>query len=169
MEKLERTDDEVFMREAMSLAAEAEADGEVPVGAVLVYQGEIIGRGRNRVIGGLDPSLHAEMEAIRQGAAAIGNYRLLDTTLYVTLEPCPMCAGLLVHSRIQRLVFGAYDLKTGAAGSLLNLVDHPQLNHQIEVTAGVLHDECAGQISNFFQQQRARKKALKAKLKGDLE
>jgi len=157
------------MREAMSLAAEAEADGEVPVGAVLVYQGEIIGRGRNRVIGGLDPSLHAEMEAIRQGAAAIGNYRLLDTTLYVTLEPCPMCAGLLVHSRIQRLVFGAYDLKTGAAGSLLNLVDHPHLNHQIEVIAGVLHDECAGQISNFFQQQRARKKALKAKLKGDLE
>ncbi|MCH8502266.1 MAG: tRNA adenosine(34) deaminase TadA [Aliidiomarina sp.] len=167
MQIIDMTTDEKFMREAMRLAAEAESDGEVPVGAVLVYQGEIIGRGRNRVIGGLDPSLHAEMEAVRQGAAAIGNYRLLDTTLYVTLEPCPMCAGLLVHSRIQRLVFGAFDLKTGAAGSLFNLVAHPQLNHQIDVTPGVLHDECAAQISNFFQQQRARKKALKAKLIGD--
>ena len=159
-------EDTVFMREAMAFAAQAEADGEVPVGAVLVYRGEIIGRGRNRVIGGLDPSLHAEMEAIREGAAAIGNYRLLETTLYVTLEPCPMCAGLLVHSRIGRLVYGAYDLKTGAAGSLMDLVRHPQLNHQINVTAGVLEDECATQLSTFFQRQRAHKKALKAKLKG---
>ena len=110
------------MREAMALAAQAEATAKCRSELVLVYRGEIIGRGRNRVIGGLDPSLHAEMEAIREGAAAIGNYRLLETTLYVTLEPrATMCAGLLVHSRIGRLVYGAYqppDLKTGAAGKV---------------------------------------------------
>lgn len=156
-----------FMQRAMELAAEAEAVGEVPVGAVLVYQGKIIGEGRNRVITKLDPSLHAEMEAIREGAAAIGNYRLLDTTLYVTLEPCPMCAGLLVHSRIARLVYGAADAKTGAAGSLLNLLQHAGLNHQVEITGGVLQTECSAQLSGFFAAQRARKKALKQRLRGE--
>ncbi|TRW50300.1 tRNA adenosine(34) deaminase TadA [Aliidiomarina halalkaliphila] len=153
--------DEFYMQRALALASEAEAEGEVPVGAVLVYQDEIIGEGRNHVIGGCDPSLHAEVQAIRQGAATLGNYRLLDTTLYVTLEPCPMCAGLLVHSRIKRLVYGAADPKTGAAGSLLDLTRHEQLNHHIEVSAGVLGETCGEQLSGFFKKRRALQKALK--------
>jgi len=160
--------DIAYMRKAIALAAQAEADGEVPVGAVLVHNNEIIGVGRNRVIGGCDPSLHAEFEAIRQGAQEIGNYRLLETTLYVTLEPCPMCAGLLVHSRIGRLVYGTPDLKTGAAGSLMNLLQHPELNHQIAITSGVLQADCAAQLSGFFSAQRERKKALKKRLKPNL-
>lgn len=157
-----------YMHKAIELAAQAEADGEVPVGAVLVYRDEIIGVGRNRVIGSCDPSLHAEFEAIRQGAAEIGNYRLLESTLYVTLEPCPMCAGLLVHSRISRLVYGTPDLKTGAAGSLMNLLQHPELNHKVEITSGVLQEECAAQLSGFFSAQRERKKALKQRLRTNL-
>ncbi|WP_194756965.1 tRNA adenosine(34) deaminase TadA [Aliidiomarina indica] len=159
--------DEFYMQRAIALAAEAEADGEVPVGAVLVYQDEIIGEGRNQVIGGCDPSLHAEVSAIRQGAAKLGNYRLLDTTLYVTLEPCPMCAGLLVHSRIKRLVYGTADPKTGAAGSLLDLTRHAQLNHQIEVSDGVLEAQCRQQLSGFFQKRRALQKALKRAASGE--
>ncbi|RUO32788.1 tRNA adenosine(34) deaminase TadA [Aliidiomarina sanyensis] len=159
--------DELYMRKALELAKEAEHDGEVPVGAVLVHQDKIIGIGRNHVIGGCDPSLHAEMIAIREGAQTIGNYRLLDTTLYVTLEPCPMCAGLLVHSRIGRLVYGASDPKTGAAGSLLDLTRHPQLNHQIEVVSGVLAAECSELLSDFFRTRRARKKALKRAATGE--
>lgn len=157
-----------YMRKAIALAAQAEADGEVPVGAVLVQQNKIIGVGRNRVIGSCDPSLHAEFEAIRQGAAEIGNYRLLDATLYVTLEPCPMCAGLLVHSRISRLVYGTPDLKTGAAGSLMNLLQHPELNHKVAITHGVLQEDCAAQLSGFFSAQRERKKALKQRLRSNL-
>ncbi|RUO37413.1 tRNA adenosine(34) deaminase TadA [Aliidiomarina shirensis] len=157
-----------YMRKAIALAAQAEADGEVPVGAVLVYRGAIIGVGRNRVIGSCDPSLHAEFEAIRQGAAEIGNYRLLESTLYVTLEPCPMCAGLLVHSRIGRLVYGTPDLKTGAAGSLMNLLQHPELNHKVAITSGVLQEDCAAQLSGFFSAQRERKKALKKRLRPNL-
>lgn len=152
---------EDYMRQALDLAAEAESQGEVPVGAVLVLAGEVIGKGYNQVITQADPSAHAEMIAIRQAAAALGNYRLLESTLYVTLEPCAMCAGLLVHSRIQQLVYGASDPKAGACGSLLNLVQHDKLNHRVAITGGVLEAECAHRLSAFFRQRRAARKALK--------
>ncbi len=150
-----------FMKRAFELAQHAESFDEIPVGAVIVYQGKIIGEGFNQSIMLNDPSSHAEMNAIRQAGKFLNNYRLLDCTLYVTLEPCPMCAGLLVHSRIKRLVFASHDLKTGAAGSALNLVDNPQLNHQLEVTSGVLAEECSQLLSNFFKRRRAEKKAQK--------
>lgn len=145
----------------MRLAERAEQQGEVPVGAVLVHNGKVLGEGWNQMISQSDPSAHAEMQAVRAAAAALGNYRLLDTTLYVTLEPCSMCAGMLVHSRIKRLVFGASDYKTGAAGSVMDLVRHPQLNHQLEVTAGVLAAECSTQLSAFFQRRRQEQKAAR--------
>lgn len=153
--------DEQWMQHALTLAARSEQQGEVPVGAVLVQNNQVLGEGWNQMIGLHDPSAHAEMQAVRQAAAAVGNYRLLDCTLYVTLEPCSMCAGMLVHSRIRRLVYGASDDKTGAAGSVMNIVNHPQLNHQLEVTAGVLADVCSGQLSAFFQRRRQEKKATK--------
>ncbi|MDF2178958.1 tRNA adenosine(34) deaminase TadA [Aliiglaciecola sp. CAU 1673] len=156
------TDDQRFMQHALELAKQAWQMGEVPVGAVLVKEGQIIGRGFNQPITHHDPSAHAEMLAIREAAEHVGNYRLLDTTLYVTLEPCPMCAGLLVHSRIKRLVYGASDAKTGACGSLMNLVDHEGLNHQVDVTAGVLAEECGTLLSDFFKWRRAQKKQEKA-------
>jgi len=154
---------EFFIREAMQQAEIAESINEVPVGAVLVINDEIVGRGYNQTITLCDPSLHAEVVAIRQAAAHIKNYRLLDATLYVTLEPCSMCAGLLVHSRIKTLVFGAYDYKAGAVGSIMNLAQHEKLNHKIEVVGGVLESECSQQLSAFFQKRRALKKAMKAK------
>lgn len=154
--------DKNWMEYAIALAAKAELQGEVPVGAVLVKDGEVVGEGWNQMISSHDPSAHAEMLAIRQAAAKLGNYRLTGCTLYVTLEPCCMCAGVIVHSRIQRLVFGAGDYKTGAAGSVMNIVQHPQLNHQTDITGGVLAEECAGQLSAFFQRRRAEQKALKA-------
>ena len=153
--------DEQWMRHAMLLAQRAEQLGEVPVGAVLVKDQQIIAEGWNQMISLNDPSAHAEMLAIRQAGQKLANYRLLDCTLYVTLEPCSMCAGVLVHSRITRLVFGASDYKTGAAGSVLDLVRYPQFNHQLEVTAGVLAEECAAMLSAFFQRRRAEKKQLK--------
>lgn len=153
--------DEQWMQQALALAGQAEAEDEIPVGAVVVADGKIIGKGYNQPIGLHDPSAHAEMQAIRDAAGYLQNYRVINTTLYVTLEPCPMCAGLLVHSRISRLVFGAYDEKTGAAGTVMNLVDHPALNHQIEVTGGVLEQQCADKISAFFRRRRAEKKAAK--------
>lgn len=156
--------DHYFIQQALLLADQAEAIGEVPVGAVVVYQGEIIGRGHNRVITDADPSAHAEMVAVREASSVIQNYRLLNTTLYVTLEPCSMCAGMLVHSRVQRLVFGAYDAKGGACGSLLNLAADSRLNHQLEITGGVLESECGEKLSNFFRQRRAAKKALRNNL-----
>lgn len=158
--------DSYFMQQALLLADQAEALGEVPVGAVLVYQNQVIGRGYNRVITDTDPSAHAEMVAVREAAASLQNYRILDTTLYVTLEPCPMCAGMLVHSRVKRLVFGAYDLKTGACGSLMNLAQYDRLNHQLEITGGVLETSCADKLSNFFRVRRAAKKALKKAASG---
>jgi len=157
----DQSDDDRFMRRALELADEAEAEGEVPVGAVLVWRGEIIAEGRNQVIGDCDPASHAELLTIKRGAKALRNYRLIDTTLYVTLEPCSMCAGLLVHSRIGRLVYGASDEKAGAAGSVLDLVRHPQLNHQVPVTAGVLAEECSEKLSAFFRKRREARKALK--------
>lgn len=149
------------MAKAIELAKQAWQEGEIPVGAILVKDEQIIGQGWNRPISSHDPSAHAEMLAIRDAGQKIGNYRLLDTTLYVTLEPCSMCAGLLVHSRIQRVVYGASDLKTGACGSVMDLVRHPQLNHQLEVTGGVLAEPCGELLSDFFRWRRAQKKALK--------
>lgn len=155
--------DERYMRRAIALAQEAESHNEIPVGAVIVANGEIIGEGFNQSIMNHDPSAHAEMVAIRNAGKALNNYRLIDCTLYVTLEPCMMCSGLLVHSRITRLVYGAKDGKTGAAGSAFNLVQHEKHNHQINVTQGVLEDECSQLLSNFFKRRRAEKKQAKQK------
>ncbi|WP_227006781.1 tRNA adenosine(34) deaminase TadA [Shewanella donghaensis] len=153
--------DEKWMRVAMEQATLAEAKGEVPVGAVLVKDDQLIASGFNLSITEHNPTAHAEIECIRAAGQALENYRMLNTTLYVTLEPCSMCAGAMVHSRIQRVVFGADDLKTGAAGSVVNLVQHDDFNHQLEVTSGVLADECASQLSAFFKRRREEKKALK--------
>ena len=153
--------DQHWMLYAMQLAAKAEAAGEVPVGAVLVKDGQVLGEGWNLSICRHDPTAHAEMQAIRQAGLALKNYRMLECTLYVTLEPCAMCAGALVHSRVQRLVFGATDLKAGACGSVFDIVRHPQLNHQLEVSGGVLAEDCARQLSDFFKKRRAEQKALK--------
>lgn len=154
-------DDLHWMQYALQLADKAEQSGEIPVGAVLVKDGVVLGEGWNQSIQLNDPSAHAEMLAIRQAAAKIGNYRLIDCTLYVTLEPCAMCAGLLVHSRVKRLVFGAKDAKTGAAGSVLDIVRHPVLNHQLDVLDGPLAQQCADKLSEFFRRRRAEQKALK--------
>lgn len=154
--------DAYWMRHALALADNAEAINEVPVGAIIVSHDEVIGEGWNTPITDHDPSAHAEMRAIKAAALHRQNYRVVDATLYVTLEPCPMCAGALVHSRITRVVFGAFDEKTGAAGSVMQLLQHPQLNHQIEITGGVLAKECGEKISAFFQRRRKEKKALKA-------
>lgn len=150
--------DQYFMEQAFKLAQQAEQNNEIPVGAVVVYQGKIIGEGFNQSIMLNDPSAHAEMLAIRQAGKYLNNYRLLDCTLYVTLEPCPMCAGLLVHSRIKRLVYASPDLKTGAAGSTFNLVCNEQLNHQVLVTGGILKTQCSQLLSTFFKRRRAEKK-----------
>nr|WP_041421745.1 tRNA adenosine(34) deaminase TadA [Shewanella sediminis] len=150
---------------AMLQAAEAEARGEVPVGAVLVKDDKVVAVGSNDCIGQHDPSAHAEMQCLREAGRLVENYRLLDTTLYVTLEPCAMCAGAMVHSRVSRLVFGAKDEKTGAAGSVVDLVRHPRFNHQLEVNNGVLEQECSEQLSQFFRRRRKEKKEQKRELK----
>ncbi|WP_318376225.1 tRNA adenosine(34) deaminase TadA [Enterobacter sp.] len=152
---------EYWMRHALTLAQRAWDEGEVPVGAVLVHNNQVIGEGWNRPIGRHDPTAHAEIMALRQGGLVQQNYRLLDTTLYVTLEPCVMCAGAMVHSRIGRLIFGARDAKTGAAGSLIDVLHHPGMNHRVEIMEGILGEECAGMLSAFFRARRAEKKALK--------
>jgi tRNA(adenine34) deaminase len=146
--------DQTFMQRALELARAAAAGGEVPVGAVIVRQGEIIAEGSNRPIGTCDPTAHAEMIALRAGGEVLRNYRLLDTTLYVTLEPCAMCASAMVHARVQRLVYGAADPRVGAAGSVFNIVQHASLNHQLEVTAGVLAEQCATLLREFFAARR---------------
>lgn len=153
--------DQQWMARALQLAVKAEEAGEVPVGAVIVKEGKLIAEGYNQMISLNDPSAHAEMQAVRQAGQHLQNYRLTDCTLYVTLEPCSMCAGMLVHSRLARLVFGASDYKTGAAGSVMNLVQHPQLNHQLEVTGGVMAAQCAASLSAFFKRRRQEKKAAK--------
>jgi tRNA(adenine34) deaminase len=147
-------DDSHFMRRALELASRAEAAGEVPVGAVLVRDGAIIAEGWNHPISGRDPTSHAEIEAMRAGARALDSYRLSGTTLYVTLEPCPMCAAAMVHARIARLVFGAWDTRVGAAGSVFNLVSAPELNHRVDTFGGVLKDECGALLRKFFAQRR---------------
>ena len=153
--------DEYWMRQALRLALRAQEEGEVPVGALLVLDNQVIGEGWNRPIGRHDPTAHAEIMALRQGGAVLQNYRLLNATLYVTLEPCVMCAGAMVHSRIRRLVYGAADVKTGTAGSLVDILRHPGMNHQVEILSGVLAEECAVTLSNFFRMRREQQKALK--------
>jgi len=148
------SDDESFMRAALAEAAVAASVGEVPVGAVLVRNGEIIGRGLNRPIQDNDPSAHAEIMAIRAAAAAEQNYRLPHTTIYVTLEPCVMCLGAMLNARVSRLVFGAYDPKAGAAGSVLDLSDNRRLNHQVEVNGGLLETPCSELLQDFFRSRR---------------
>ena len=158
--------DEKMMRYALNLADKAEALGEIPVGAVLVDDsGNIIGEGWNLSIVQSDPTAHAEIIALRDGAKHLQNYRLLNTTLYVTLEPCTMCAGAILHSRIKRLVFGASDYKTGAVGSRFHFFDDYKMNHTLEITSGVLAEECSQKLSAFFQKRREEKKIEKALLK----
>ncbi len=146
--------DETFMRAAIAEAKVAASVGEVPVGAVLVHNNEIIGRGLNRPVQDHDPTAHAEIVAMRAAAAKLQNYRLNDATVYVTLEPCPMCVGAMLHARISRLVFGAYDPKSGAAGSVLDLSDDRRLNHRIEVNGGLFEDQCGGLLQQFFEKKR---------------
>jgi len=146
--------DVAFMTRALELARRAEAAGEVPVGAVIVRGGEIVAEGWNRPIGANDPTAHAEVVAMRAAGQALGTYRLTGTTLYVTLEPCAMCASAMVHARIGRLVFAATDPRAGAAGSVFNIVQHPALNHRVECTGGVLAEECGSLLRQFFQARR---------------
>jgi tRNA(adenine34) deaminase len=146
--------DEDYMKLALTLAQEAALAGEVPVGAVVVKDGEIVGRGYNASISGHDPSAHAEMQALRAAAQKLGNYRLSGCTLYVTLEPCAMCCGAIQHARISRLIYGAADPKTGACGSVVNLMAEPKLNHHCEVTGDVMAEECGRILSAFFAARR---------------
>ena len=146
--------DEDLMRRALDLARCGGSLGEVPVGAVVVLDGEVIGEGYNAPISSHDPTAHAEIQALRAAAQCVGNYRLVGASLYVTLEPCAMCAGAMMHARIARLVFGAADPKTGACGSVVNLFAEQQLNHHAEVVGGVLVEECGALLKNFFKARR---------------
>jgi tRNA(adenine34) deaminase len=146
--------DAAFMRAALEQAAAAGARGEVPVGAVLVRGGDIIATAGNAPIASHDPTAHAEIEALRAGGRALGSYRLTDTTLYVTLEPCVMCASAIVHARVRRLVFGAWDPRAGAAGSITDVFALPQLNHRVDVFGGVLMEECGELLRRFFEVRR---------------
>jgi len=146
--------DENFMREALRLAEEARVHGEVPVGAVVVKDGAIIGRGYNHPISAHDPTAHAEIVALRDAATRLGNYRLTDCELFVTLEPCAMCGGAIQHARISRIVYGATDPKTGACGSVVNLFAETRLNHHAKVEQGVLAAECGAMLSDFFAARR---------------
>jgi tRNA(adenine34) deaminase len=146
--------DEIFMEAALDEAQLAAAAGEVPIGAVIVRQGEIIARGQNRVLRDVDPTAHAEIVAMRAAAYALGNYRLLDCELYVTLEPCAMCAGAMVHARLGRLIYGAPDPKAGAAGSVLEVLNHPKLNHKMAVNSGILAEKCSEILKDFFRSRR---------------
>jgi tRNA(adenine34) deaminase len=148
-----RTDVE-FIQRALELSQIAELNGEVPVGAVLVRGDEIIAEGANRPIASHDPTAHAEIEALRAGGQALGSYRLADTILYVTLEPCAMCAAAIVHARVRRLVFGAWDPRAGAAGSIVDVFNLPGLNHRVDVFGGVLADECGARLKKFFAERR---------------
>ncbi|GGG80229.1 tRNA adenosine(34) deaminase TadA [Edaphobacter dinghuensis] len=149
------------LREAIAEAQAAEAAGEVPVGAVVVHAAKIIGRGQNRVLRDSDPTAHAEIVALREAGRHLGNYRIEDCTLYVTLEPCAMCAGAILHARIARLVYAALDPKAGACGSVLAVMNHPQLNHRVEVQPGLLAEECGTLLTGFFRQRRKAKAAAR--------
>lgn len=155
---------EHWMGQALELAELAASNNEVPVGAVVVLEGEVIGRGSNGPIGRNDPTAHAEIQALQQAAAAIGNYRLVNADLYVTLEPCAMCAGAIVHSRIRTLHFGALEPKSGAVQSNLKLLEQECMNHKVQVVAGIQAESCAAVISGFFARRRAEKKRQKQSL-----
>ena len=146
--------DEQYMRLALDLAQQGAVTGEVPVGAVLVLNGEIIAQGYNQPISACDPTAHAEIVAMRKAAAQLSNYRLIDTTLYVTLEPCAMCAGAMVQARVKRLVFGASEPRSGASGSVMDVLSVPDLNHRLEVVSGVLREESANILRKFFREKR---------------
>lgn len=146
--------DELFMREALIEAVRAQENGEVPIGAVLVIEGSVIARAQNAPISSGDPTAHAEMLAVRAAASAVGNYRLSGADLYVTLEPCPMCAGTLVHARIRRLVFGVRDLRFGGVRSKFRIADSDLLNHRVDITEGVLASDCVELLRNFFADRR---------------
>jgi len=156
------SEDAEFMRRALLEAQRAAREQEVPVGAVLVGEGRVLSRAHNRPIGLKDPTAHAEILALRRAARKLGNYRLSGCDLYVTIEPCAMCAGAIIQARLRRLVFGASDPKAGAGGSALTVLNHPKLNHQLEVVPGVLAAECAQMLKDFFQRRR-RKKAIGSK------
>ncbi|WP_319379950.1 tRNA adenosine(34) deaminase TadA [Thiomicrorhabdus sp.] len=161
--------DRFWMAYAINLAKKAESTGEVPVGAVMVIDDQWLAEGWNQSIQGNDPTAHAEMLAIRAAGQVLENYRMPETTLYVTLEPCPMCAGALVHARVKRIVYGAADPRTGAVDSVFELVSDDRLNHQLDVGRGVLAHECSTQISGFFKMRRAQQKAQKQQNKQILE
>ena len=149
-------DDEVWMEQALEQARLAAKEGEVPVGALVIKDGEIVGSGHNRNLLDHDPTAHAEIVALRQAAARLGNHRLTDCEMFVTIEPCAMCAGALIHARLSRLIYGASDPKAGAAGSALQVLNHPSLNHQMEVKSGVLAEKCSEILQAFFREKRAR-------------
>ena len=151
---MSRDNDEHWLRHAYQLARDAAADGEVPVGAVVVCDDEMIGEGSNRPVSSADPTAHAEIVALRAACKRQNNYRLAGATLYVTLEPCAMCSGAMLHARIERLVFGAFDPNSGAAGSVINVLDVPRFNHRVAVRGGVLEQQCAGQLQEFFRLRR---------------
>jgi tRNA(adenine34) deaminase len=146
--------DEQWMRRAVELARRAEEAGEVPVGAVLVTDSGLVAEGWNTPVSSSDPTAHAEIQVLRSAGRGTGNYRLPGTTLYVTMEPCPMCAGALVHARVARLVFGAQDFRAGAAGTVFDIVRAPELNHRVQVEGGVLESECRELVQNFFRARR---------------
>ncbi len=151
---VDNTADHHWMQHTLNLAQHAAKQNEVPVGAVVVLDNQIIGEGWNQPISSCDPTAHAEIIALRNAAKKIGNYRLLNTTLYVTIEPCPMCCGAFIHARIKRLVYGAQDPKTGAVSSIFNLLDNPRLNHRVQVTHGLLAEESAALLQQFFSARR---------------
>lgn len=151
-------DDATWMELALDLARAAAAAGEVPVGAVVVKDGKVIGQGHNRNLTDSDPTAHAELVALREAAARVGNHRLGGSVMFATVEPCAMCAGAMVHARLARLVYGASDAKAGAAGSVLAVLNHPRLNHRIEITAGVLAERCSEILISFFQARRNKTK-----------
>jgi tRNA(adenine34) deaminase len=155
--KDQQTADECYMQLALALAQEAATAGEVPVGAIVVKDGVVIGRGGNSPIDTHDPTAHAEIVALRDAAKNLGNYRLVGCSLYVTLEPCAMCTGAIQHARIARLVYGANDPKTGACGSVVNLMAEPKLNHHTEVVSGILYAKCGAMLSEFFSNRRKNK------------
>jgi len=146
--------DHEAMQAALAEARLAAEAGEVPIGAVVVYQGKIIGQGQNSLLRNLDPTAHAEIIAMRDAAKALGNYRLIGCTLYVTLEPCAMCAGAMIHARLDRMVYATADPKAGACGSVLNVLNHPQLNHQMQLEQGIAMEEAAEMLRAFFRERR---------------
>jgi tRNA(Arg) A34 adenosine deaminase TadA len=153
--------DLTYIRAAIAEAQSAEASGEVPVGAIVVHKNKIIGRGQNRVLRDSDPTAHAEIVALREAGLALKNYRLEGCTLYATLEPCAMCAGAILHARLSRLVYAAPDPKAGACGSVLSVLNHPQLNHKLDLLPGLLAEECSALLTNFFRKRRLEKSSAR--------